>query len=213
MHIYHSFEEDSCLKSNLHERMPRTIAVRPKRRGIIFVSSVNKRNAYVNQIHGQNQSRASSESLPLSSSNKIRSTRQQREGRSLTRDMDELFLNPTQMASTHRQPTIPKLFTSLPPIRDPLVTETSVVQDETVQSCLPFLAGAGGSKSPSDFNAYGLPHLERRQHIRFLHTSLRDLPSGFVGYDASRPWIVYWALTGLALLGEDVSVYRERYWQ
>ncbi|KAI9825473.1 MAG: CAAX farnesyltransferase (FTase) subunit beta [Thelocarpon impressellum] len=28
--------------------------------------------------------------------------------------------------------------------------------------------------------------------------------------DASRPWLLYWALTGLFLLGEDVSQYRER---
>jgi protein farnesyltransferase subunit beta len=28
--------------------------------------------------------------------------------------------------------------------------------------------------------------------------------------DASRPWMVYWALAGLSLLGEDVTRVRQR---
>jgi protein farnesyltransferase subunit beta len=28
--------------------------------------------------------------------------------------------------------------------------------------------------------------------------------------DATRPWMVYWALAGLSMLGEDVSEYASR---
>lgn len=107
---------------------------------------------------------------------------------------------------------IPKLFTTLPPIRDHLETETSILQDETVQECLPLLAGPEDSSRPiSDFNAHGLPRLKRTKHVEFLHRSLEELSSRYVGYDASRPWIIYWVLLGLCLLGEDVKPYRERF--
>jgi protein farnesyltransferase subunit beta len=43
--------------------------------------------------------------------------------------------------------------------------------------------------------------LLRDRHARFLAAGLGHLPAGFVSLDASRPWIVYWALHGLALLG------------
>lgn len=109
-------------------------------------------------------------------------------------------------------PRVPTLFTSLPPIRDKLETETSKLQDSTTQECLPFLRGvAQPKKSAFDLNEYGVPSLEREKHIAFLHSSLGDLPAGFVGIDSSRPWMLYWALTGLSLLGEDISQYRERY--
>lgn len=107
---------------------------------------------------------------------------------------------------------IPQLFTTLPPIRDHLETETSILQDETAQECLPLLAGPEDSSRPiSDFNAHGLPRLKRAKHVEFLHRSLEELSSRHVGYDASRPWIIYWVLLGLCLLGEDVKQYRERF--
>ena len=105
-------------------------------------------------------------------------------------------------------PLIPDLYTVFPPIRDILITDTSLDQDETVQDCLPYLKGESG-----EFNAYnehGIPHLDRTRHIRFLHTILQDLPSGFIAADAARPWFFYWAFCGLRTLGEDVSSYRER---
>ena len=101
---------------------------------------------------------------------------------------------------------VPAIFTSLPPIRDLLNTETSSVQDSTVQECLPFLAG-----TDEDVNRYGLPKLHRKQHVEYFRDQLEDFPPGFVVLDASRPWMLYWALAGLCLLGEDISEYRERY--
>jgi len=105
-------------------------------------------------------------------------------------------------------PLIPDLYTTFPPIRDTLITYTSLDQDETVQDCLPYLRGESGKFTA--YNKHGVPHLDRTRHIRFLHKSLQDLPSGFVAADAARPWFYYWALCGLRTLGEDVSCYRER---
>ena len=99
--------------------------------------------------------------------------------------------------------------TAWPPIRDELETETSASQDKTVQQCLPLLQGLDTSLVISDRN--GLPKLNREKHVRFLHRSLTPLPAEAVGSDASRPWMVYWALTALSILGEDVTPYRERY--
>lgn len=115
---------------------------------------------------------------------------------------------------------IPNLFTTWPPIRDPLETESSILQDETIQECLPLLAGIEGSSSPVlGFNAHArtqththdIPRLERAKHVKFLHHSFEELSTRYVGYDASRPWIIYWVLLGLCLLGEDVTQYRERF--
>lgn len=99
--------------------------------------------------------------------------------------------------------------TAWPPIRDELETETSASQDKTVQQCLPLLHAYDSSLR--DYHHNDLPKLDRAKHARFLHRSLQTLPAVAVGYDASRPWMVYWALTALSILGEDVTPYRERY--
>jgi protein farnesyltransferase subunit beta len=46
--------------------------------------------------------------------------------------------------------------------------------------------------------------LQRTAHIAYLHTGLGKLPSGFASLDASRPWITYWIVHSLALLGADL---------
>ncbi|KAI4245841.1 MAG: hypothetical protein L6R42_010096, partial [Xanthoria sp. 1 TBL-2021] len=99
--------------------------------------------------------------------------------------------------------------TPWPPIRDELETETSASQDKTVQQCLPLLHAYDDSSV--DYDRDTLPKLDRAKHARFLHRSLQTLPAVAVGFDASRPWMVYWALTALTVLGEDVTPYRERY--
>ncbi|PBP27932.1 prenyltransferase and squalene oxidase [Diplocarpon rosae] len=102
---------------------------------------------------------------------------------------------------------VPDLFTQLPICRDLHRTESSQVQDETTKECLPFLAGLDPN---AEYNDHGVPRLSRDRHIAFLHKTLGKLPPRYVAADASRPWMFYWALTGLATLGEDVSDYRER---
>jgi len=113
---------------------------------------------------------------------------------------------PTMSAKTARASMVPDLFTSLPPIRDLLNTQSSQVQEETIQECLPFLSGVEPGATNND---HGVPHLERKRHIQFLHKSLKKLPAPYVAADASRPWMFYWALAGLSAMGEDVSQYRE----
>ncbi|KAI1272407.1 terpenoid cyclases/Protein prenyltransferase [Xylaria sp. FL0933] len=103
-------------------------------------------------------------------------------------------------------PRVPDLFTTAPPIKDSLVTDTSVSQDAVESNCVPFLAG----KQPGiRVNRYGVPSLRRDRHIAFLEKNLGPLPPAYKAADASRPWIFYWCLNGLVLLGADVSKYRD----
>ncbi|KAL2162050.1 hypothetical protein VTH06DRAFT_7835 [Thermothelomyces fergusii] len=95
---------------------------------------------------------------------------------------------------------IPDLFTQVPPVRDPLATATSTVQDETIEACLPFLSG---EDKDLQYNEHGVPRLNRERHIKFLHQCLGRLPGRFVAADASRPWFLYWCLSALTMLGED----------
>lgn len=101
---------------------------------------------------------------------------------------------------------IDSLYTSEPPIIDPLVTATSTAQDRTLDQCLPLLKAAD---SNIEYNANGVPRLHRERHIKYLEQTLGNLPAPFVGADASRPWCMYWALNALSLLGADVSKFRE----
>lgn len=113
--------------------------------------------------------------------------------------------------TNYDEASMAKILTSFCPIRDSLRTKTSLLQDETMEKCLPLLAGLEGSqRDPADWNTGGLPRLEREKHIGFLHQWLKPLAAGYVGVDASRPWILYWVLAGLSLLGEDVQRYKER---
>jgi protein farnesyltransferase subunit beta len=120
-------------------------------------------------------------------------------------EQDEVVPMATSVATA---PLISDLYTTFPPIRDILITDTSLYQDETVQDCLPYLTGESGEFTA--YNNHGVPHLDRARHIRFLHKSLQGLPSRFVALDAARPWFFYWAFCGLRTLGVDVSPYRER---
>ncbi|KAI1416583.1 terpenoid cyclases/Protein prenyltransferase [Hypoxylon sp. FL1857] len=101
---------------------------------------------------------------------------------------------------------IPDIFTSWPPIQDTLETQTSRLQNITINECLPFL---GAEQSNVHYNQYGVPRLDRGRHIKFLRKHLETLPARYVTLDASRPWILYWCLNGLSILGEDVSRYRD----
>ena len=49
------------------------------------------------------------------------------------------------------------------------------------------------------------PPLRRDQHLPFLRASLRRLSPGHCSLDAARPWLVFWTVHSLALLGEGAS--------
>lgn len=104
---------------------------------------------------------------------------------------------------------IPSLFTTDPPLRDSLRTDTSLLQDGTVAEVLPFITGVDGD-TPDERNDRGIPHVDRHRHATFLRRQLGHLPQMFTPADPSRPWFFYWCLSGLALLGEDVTAYRNR---
>jgi len=203
---------NKCLKEKAKTSMPSRIKIQRKRRRVVFMTDASSPSRSVHQSTYTDLENVSSGELdqndrrdPENSWELIDETESD-----LSSDMDVEMRGPVIEAQTH-PPPVPELFTTLPPIRDALRTETSSVQDRTVQDCLPYLSGTkDSSKSPFDFNAHGLPRLEREKHIAYLHGSLGKLPAGFVGADASRPWLLYWALTGLYLLGEDVSRYRDR---
>jgi hypothetical protein len=63
---------------------------------------------------------------------------------------------------------------------------------------------------------YGLTHptppLEGTKHAAFLTMlGLKDiLPRGFASLDASRPWMMYWVLCALKMLGDDITPHRKR---
>jgi len=87
-------------------------------------------------------------------------------------------------------------------------TPSSEAFEKVRNECMPHLLGEDTQDLP--LNKYGIPHLRREQHIRFLHNSLGDLPAPYVALDAARPWLFYWAFSGLTALGEDVMQYRQR---
>lgn len=104
-----------------------------------------------------------------------------------------------------------KLCDSQPLIEDELETASSVLQQKTIEECLPFLEQ---SENPADVpfgsDLYGLPSLLTDAHISFVQDALGEYPSGYVTMDASRPWTLYWSLLSLHLLGEDVRPYEAR---
>ncbi|KAM0716692.1 hypothetical protein Q7P37_008137 [Cladosporium fusiforme] len=87
-------------------------------------------------------------------------------------------------------------------------TATSDAFKKVRKECLPHLLGEDTQGLP--LNKYGIPHLRREQHIKFLHGTLGNLPAPYVALDAARPWLFYWGFSGLTVLGEDVMQYRER---
>lgn len=119
----------------------------------------------------------------------------------------------TTGSQRRKRSDIPPLFSELPLVRDLLITNSSRVQDETVETCLPLLAGTAPGLKSSEVNRSGIPKLLKSAHLEYLFDSLEDYPSSFVGIDASRPWMVYWALAGLSLFEEDLTSYRARYAQ
>ena len=71
---------------------------------------------------------------------------------------------------------------------------------------MPLLTGQSGN---TQRNAQGVPYLDREAHEFFLTDFLED--AHYLPYDPQRPWVLYWTLNGLAMLGVDTSSYAPRY--
>ena len=56
------------------------------------------------------------------------------------------------------------------------------------------------------------PPLDKDKHLVFLTRMglMPKLPRAFVSLDASRPWMMYWVLCALKVLGEDITPHRPR---
>jgi protein farnesyltransferase subunit beta len=80
-------------------------------------------------------------------------------------------------------------------IKDHLVTDTSEEQEAVEDSCRHCFARTSGRSD----------NLHVAEHISYLRTKLEPLPYPFVSLDASHPWLVYWPLNGLSLLGTDID--------
>ncbi|KAB2579536.1 Prenyltransferase/squalene oxidase [Lasiodiplodia theobromae] len=104
------------------------------------------------------------------------------------------------------EPKVPALYSALPPLVDGLKTKSSEDQRETVEKILPYHTGNPYSRK---LNSHGIPHLLRQEHLDYAIDGLSDYPAPFVAMDASRPWIPYWSLFAIAILGGDTSEFRE----
>jgi protein farnesyltransferase subunit beta len=121
---------------------------------------------------------------------------------------EEEVMSVAEPELAHEQPNIPipPLFTTQPPIRDALVTESSDMQDATMEELLPFFMEPEG-----DLNVFGISQLIRKKHIKYLKMMLEGpYPKQFVAADATRPWMLYWALAAMSMLEVDLSEYREQ---
>jgi protein farnesyltransferase subunit beta len=109
--------------------------------------------------------------------------------------------------TAEEQVNITYLDSVTPPIKDTLQTATSKTEDETFRVIEPFLHG-----NPHNFalNSHGIPKLQRDAHVEYLVDSLDDYPAMFAMMDASRPWMVYWGLQGLTVLGHDISEHQRK---
>jgi hypothetical protein len=86
----------------------------------------------------------------------------------------------------------------IPQPTDGLSTETLKLQSDA-ESIISSLLTEHQSSSAS-------PLLQKSQHTSFLTRFLRQpLPRMFTGLDASRPWILYWAVHSLALFNADLD--------
>jgi len=78
---------------------------------------------------------------------------------------------------------------------------SSQEQKEVEESCLAYYARAEAVAAEID----ELPRLKRAKTIGFLRKGLSNLSRGYECLDASRPWLVYWIVHSLELLGESFS--------
>lgn len=117
------------------------------------------------------------------------------------------------MSTTAEQfATVPIYLCQNARIIDDTTSATSKLQLATVEECLPLLrASQDPTSDPFDFDENGMPPLDRSSHISFIQNGIEPLPAAFVALDASRPWLMYWSLLSLYLLGEDITQYAKRY--
>jgi len=78
---------------------------------------------------------------------------------------------------------------------------SSLEQRNVEESCLRMFEKFEAKAADVD----DLPALNRPKTVGFLRRGIRELSEGYECLDASRPWIVYWILHALELLGEQLT--------
>lgn len=85
------------------------------------------------------------------------------------------------------------------------------LEAETTELCLPLLLHhSQEGRKPVLRDAFGLPLLKREEHGMFCQHMLGALPAFMASLDASRPWLLYWSLNAMAILGAPVWQVAER---
>lgn len=80
-------------------------------------------------------------------------------------------------------------------------TSSSLEQRNVEESCLRMFEKFEAKAEDIDT----LPVLNRKKTVNFLRRGLSELSEGYQCLDASRPWLVYWILHSLELLGESLT--------
>ena len=104
--------------------------------------------------------------------------------------------------------SVPSVYTQLPFLRDGHFSGSSETQAKTAGLVRELMSG--GKKEVKELNSHRIPRLLRKKHIRFMEGHLGQLPAPFQAMDAGRPWMLYWGLSGLAALGQDVTEEKDR---
>ena len=84
--------------------------------------------------------------------------------------------------------------------RDEIETKTSKEQSQIEDHVKDIYQG----KLTADKIVLQRSRLSRRLHTGFLRAGLKKLPTGFQSLDASHPWLCYWLIHSLGLLGEYI---------
>ena len=76
--------------------------------------------------------------------------------------------------------------------------------DDTYRAVLQALQAAGFSDFDDIISA--LPALDAPSHKKYCLQKLELLPSSFTALAASRPWLLFWSLRALSLLGHEIPI-------
>lgn len=85
---------------------------------------------------------------------------------------------------------------------DGVYTDTLLEQRDTEDKLAGVLADVAPALVPREpATAGGTTALRKSEHALFLHSTFYRLPAPYVALDASRPWLMYWTVHSLDLLG------------
>lgn len=85
---------------------------------------------------------------------------------------------------------------------DGVYTDTLLEQRDTEERLSDVLSDVSSALVPREpATMGGTTALRKAEHGIFLHSTFYRLPAPYVALDASRPWLMYWTVHSLDLLG------------